>query len=218
VPVERFLKHLTRRRWAVSLMVVGALAALSWADHRGFFLYDGGDWSAYQGRSFRVVRVLDGDTIEIDRPDGDHAATRVRLWGVDAPEVAHHPGAGAGAGATVSEPMGNESAAFVRRECEGKMVGLELVENHPRDAYHRLLAYVVLADGSVLNERLLAAGLARDEKRFPHQQLERYELLQQQARFDKIGLWAGGRPAATPASRPAEVGLEPADPAVAPDP
>jgi len=62
------------------------LAALAWADHRSWFYYQGGDWRRYHGRSFTVVDVLDGDTIEIDVADGQFATTRIRLWGVDAPE------------------------------------------------------------------------------------------------------------------------------------
>ena len=50
------------------------------------------DLGRYDRKSFTVVRVIDGDTLDIDIADstGNWKTTRVRLWGVDTPET-HHP-------------------------------------------------------------------------------------------------------------------------------
>lgn len=46
-----------------------------------------GDFQKYHQKQFRVHRVIDGDTIDLDIPDGLKQQTRVRLWGIDTPET-----------------------------------------------------------------------------------------------------------------------------------
>jgi len=58
------------------------------------------------------------------------------------------------------------------------------------DADTHAHAHVILDDGTTLNERLLAAGLARADDRFSHQWDERYLLIEDQARKEKVGMWA----------------------------
>ena len=41
----------------------------------------------YHSKSFLVIKVVDGDTIDIDVPDEPYDHTRIRLWGVDTPET-----------------------------------------------------------------------------------------------------------------------------------
>ena len=45
------------------------------------------DSKKYHGNSFNVIKVVDGDTIDIDVADGGKSFTRIRLWGVDTPET-----------------------------------------------------------------------------------------------------------------------------------
>jgi endonuclease YncB( thermonuclease family) len=45
------------------------------------------DIQKYNGRQFAIVKVVDGDTIDIDIPDANYNHTRIRLWGVDTPET-----------------------------------------------------------------------------------------------------------------------------------
>jgi endonuclease YncB( thermonuclease family) len=52
-----------------------------------------------------------------------------------------------------------------------------------------LLAHVELADGTVLNETLLTAGLARFDPRFMHGRYETYRHLAAQARRAGVGIW-----------------------------
>ncbi len=164
-------------------MGLALLAVLIYADRRGWLLREASDWRRYENGNFRVVYVVDGDTLDIDEPDGERPTTRIRLWGVDAPESAR-PREGRPA-----EPLADEAEAFVRRIAHGQQVRLTLQSHEVRDRYGRLLAYVQLPDGTVLNERLVGEGLARCDGRFPHQHLARYELIERQARLDKRGLW-----------------------------
>jgi micrococcal nuclease len=185
IPVDQYLsRRRLQRRW-IAVVIVVSLAAICYADHHGWLLYDGGDWRRYHDNTFTVVAVIDGDTIGIAASDGDAVATHVRLWGVDTPEKAD-PEADQPA-----ELFADEAAAYTKDVCDGQRVKLHLQVHQTRDRYGRLFAYVSLPDGSILNERLLAHGLARADDRFGHDQLDRYALFENQAQRDKVGLWSG---------------------------
>ena len=79
----------------------------------------------------RVVRAVDGDTLEV-RLDGGAVET-VRLIGVDTPETVKPD--------TPVQCFGPRASAFEHRTVEGRRVRL-LVGVEPRDFYGRLLAYV----------------------------------------------------------------------------
>ncbi|MEW6047303.1 MAG: thermonuclease family protein, partial [Bacillota bacterium] len=97
-----------------------------------------------------VVRVVDGDTLVV-RLDGREET--VRLIGADTPETVH-PTVGL-------EPGGPEASAYTKALLPpGTRVSLEL-DVEQRDRYGRLLAYVYLADGRMINAELLRAGWAQ---------------------------------------------------------
>jgi len=99
--------------------------------------------------AYRVVDVIDGDTIVVRRAGG-HDET-IRLLGIDTPET-HHPTKPVGC-------YGPEAAAYTSRRLFGKVVTLEDdVERH--DIYDRRLAYVYL-NGERFNDELLRRGYAR---------------------------------------------------------
>lgn len=131
-----------------------------------------------------VVRVIDGDTIEVAI---DGRQETVRLIGVDTPETVH-PTIGV-------EPFGPEASAFTKRLLPpGTRVWLEL-DVQERDRYGRLLAYVYLPDGRMLNAELLRAGLAQLLTVPPNvRYVELFTRLQREARETGRGLW-GEHPA-----------------------
>src|ERR1700759_2777696 len=79
----------------------------------------------------RVVRAVDGDTLEV-AIDGGPTET-VRVIGVDTPETVKPD--------TPVQCFGPRASAFEHRHVEGRRVRL-LVGVEPRDVYGRLLAYV----------------------------------------------------------------------------
>ena len=96
----------------------------------------------------RVLRVVDGDTIEVSI-GGD--TEDVRYIGVDTPETVK-PG----------EPVqcyGPEASEANHELVDGRTVRLDF-DRELRDVYGRLLAYVYVGDRFV-NEELLAGGYAR---------------------------------------------------------
>ncbi|MBN2021046.1 MAG: thermonuclease family protein [Sedimentisphaerales bacterium] len=140
------------------------------------------DIQKYDGRQFTVVKVIDGDTLDIDIPDANYNHTRVRLWGVDTPET-KNPRTG---------PMffGKEAAEFSTTKALNKKVVVYLEKDgNTRDKYNRLLAYVQLPDGTYLNERLLTEGCAYADVRFKHSFYNKYRQLETLARSQKKGLW-----------------------------
>ena len=175
------------RRGVLLVGLVLALALLALADRRGWLLVPPADLQAYDGLQVLVERVVDGDTLIAAVPDAREgtATTRVRLWGIDAPELARpfdtppRP----------AEPLAEEAAEVLRRLVEGREVRLVLEPGRPRGHYGRVLAHVVLPDGELAAEALVAAGLARADDRWPHRYLDRLLQLQTRARRDRLGRW-----------------------------
>jgi micrococcal nuclease len=173
-----------RRRPLTGLAVIAILVVLILLDRRGWLLVArADDLASLDGAITMVTRVIDGDTIEVGLPDArnDRSTTRVRLWGIDCPEAAR-PGRAA-------EPLAADATALVRRLVEGRLVRLELEPRQVRDSFGRVLAHVGLEDSTSLNARLLEAGLARADGRWPHTRLVQYGQLERRARREKIGLW-----------------------------
>ncbi|MEJ2701192.1 MAG: thermonuclease family protein [Sedimentisphaerales bacterium] len=140
------------------------------------------DVEKYHGKTFAVVHVIDGDTLDIDVSDGKYKHTRIRLLGIDAPE----------ANVERSAPMffAPQATEYVRRLSVGKPVTVYLDAPNPtRGHYGRLLAYVQLPDGRFLNEVLLAEGYAYADRRFQHSFYNKYRQLESRARSGKKGLW-----------------------------
>lgn len=127
----------------------------------------------------QVVRVIDGDTIEVCCVFGDRE--KDRYIGVDTPET-HHPMRGV-------EPYGMEASEANRNLVDGKTVSLEF-DVEQRDRYWRLLAYVFLKDGTFVNAWLVEHGFAQVMTVPPnvkHQEL--FLKLQREAREARRGLW-----------------------------
>jgi micrococcal nuclease len=142
------------------------------------------DQLRYHQKEFLVTRVVDGDTLHIDAPDGDHRTTTVRLIGVDTPET-KKPN-------TPVAYYGPEASAFAKEVADGKRVTIWLdTISATRDRYGRLLAYVKLPDGRVLNELLISEGYGYAYTVFKHGYSQKYVQLEAGAKRAKKGLWAG---------------------------
>jgi len=148
------------------------------------------DFPRYNGRTFTCVKVVDGDTIDIDVPDPKsqkhHGFTRIRMWGIDTPEIAHH-----------SRPamyFGYKATEFARKLLAGRKVRLKLVKGKTRGYYGRLLAYVFLPDGKMYNRLAIIEGYAYADHRFKHPYRKEFLQLEAQAREKRAGLWAGVTP------------------------
>jgi len=184
---------MSRRRKAgiITLCLILAVVFI-WLDHRSFRrrgrrrpkseeqarTYD---LERYHKRTFRVMKVVDGDTIDIDIGDANNSYTRIRLLGIDAPETKSQY--------TDVKYFGPQAAEFTAKLALGKQVTVYLDEHSTRGKYGRLLAYVQLSDDRFLNEVLVTEGFAYTDLRFRHSLYRRYEQLLASARRQKKGLW-----------------------------
>ncbi|MCL4809462.1 MAG: thermonuclease family protein, partial [Thermoanaerobaculia bacterium] len=112
----------------------------------------------------RVVGVSDGDSITV--LDGT-TRVKVRLNGIDCPER--------------RQPFGARAKQLTSELAFGKTV---TVRPFGKDRYGRVLGEVVLPDGRVLNEELVAAGMAWHYKRYSKD--ERLARLERQARRARV--------------------------------
>jgi len=150
------------------------------------------------GEQATVSRVVDGDTLVVQigaRED------KVRLIGVNTPESVHPR--------RPVEAYSKEASAFTRRLAQGKKVRL-LGEAGTlnRDKYSRLLRYVFLPDGVLLNAEIIRQGYGHADLRYPFAKMEEFRALEREARGRGLGLWAASAPApavttGTTAARPA---------------
>jgi micrococcal nuclease len=127
----------------------------------------------------QVVRVIDGDTIQVCCVFGDRVT--VRYVGVDTPEI-HHPMKGV-------ERAGKEASEANRKLVDGKTVRLEF-DVQQVDRYNRLLAYVFLEEGTFVNAWRVENGYAvvmTIPPNVKHQEL--FLKLQREAREAGRGLW-----------------------------
>ncbi|WP_082478562.1 thermonuclease family protein [Rhizobium sp. Leaf453] len=86
--------------------------------------------------------VIDGDTIAIDK-------VRIRLAGIDAPELDH--------------PWGKQAKWAMVQLCKGQMITARL---RPELSYDRIVAECSLPDGRDLAAELVRCGLALDWPKF----------------------------------------------------
>lgn len=136
-----------------------------------------------QGDRFLVIRVVDGDTIDVR--DAEGIIERVRFVGIDTPE-------------TVDErkPVqcyGPEASAHTKELLDGKNVELSRKPEEDRDEYDRLLRYVFFEEEDI-GARMIDEGYARSVcMPFPHPKCEEYAALEKGARAEKRGRWGACR-------------------------
>lgn len=119
----------------------------------------------------RVVRVIDGDTVEIA------GGERVRYVGMDTPEVGQR-----------REYFGDEATQANRKLVEGHDVRLEL-DVSERDRFGRLLRYVYV-DGMLVNAELVREGYAQAVTYPPDTRFQAcLQAFEDEARAQKRGMW-----------------------------
>lgn len=141
-----------------------------------------------------VVRVVDGDTYEVEFPDGH--TEDVRLLGVDTPEVhvENTPDEFEGIPTTQNgedwlRDWGHKASEFARTQVAGETVTIKTDDRADRrGSYGRLLVYVYTDDSKSVNERLIEQGYAR---MYDSEFSQRSEFAsdEQTAQENHVGLW-----------------------------
>lgn len=175
--------HIGRRRISWLTLVLTLFILIG--QHYGWF-----DWAAQQAEInqpglYRVTKFDDGDTIQVDM---NGKTETIRFIGVDTPET-HDP----------RKPVqcyGPEAATYTKLTIGTQSVRLAsdpLSSN--RDRYDRLLRYVYLADGTLLNEQLIQTGHGFAYTYFPFSKSALFTKDEVVAQKAKIGVWKFCKPA-----------------------
>lgn len=120
------------------------------------------------------AEIVDGDTIVVNH-------TRIRLFGMDAPEFDQ----------SCTDNDGKAySCGHLAAVALNELIGDSPVSCTPMDTdrYHRTVAVCKSADGNDLSDDMVRLGFAIDYHRYSH---GRYEAAEKEAREGRRGLWAG---------------------------
>ena len=139
-----------------------------------------------------VTRVVDGDTIKV-RYWGKEES--IRLIGIDTPESrankkAKRDAKRSGQDIKTITAMGKRATEYVKSLVKpGDLITIEF-DVQQRDRYGRLLGYVYLSNGKMLNEEIVKAGYANVMTIPPTVKYkDRFLKAYQEAREGKRGLW-----------------------------
>ena len=137
-----------------------------------------------------VIRVIDGDTVEVRFDDGK--TDKVRLLGVDTPETnaKNKPGEyGSVTNMDCLKAWGDKATTYAIDQLDKKEVVLVLDEDAGlRGYYGRLLAYVEV-DGKDFNKSLVQLGYARVYEEGESKRESEYLRDQNNAQANSDGLW-----------------------------
>ena len=126
----------------------------------------------------KIIKISDGDTITF--AESATQTIKVRLYGIDSPEL--------------NQAYGKEAAAFATHIALWQAAKLAV---QTTDQYNRSVAIVTLEDGTNLNELLVATGNAWVYRQFCNTpECIKWIALEDQAKHNRLGLWAQKQPLA----------------------
>ena len=139
-----------------------------------------------------VTRIVDGDTLKVFYLEGEES---IRLIGIDTPESrvnkkTKKDAKRSGQDIETIIAMGKRATEYVESLVKpGGLITIEF-DVQERDRYKRLLGYVYLPNGNMLNEEIVKAGYASVMTIPPNVKYkDRFLIAYQEARKAKRGLW-----------------------------
>lgn len=179
-PPKTTINYEHRQRWfgVFVLILIAAIAALAFyaARHQTWWNFH---FNTPQPGYYKVTKFDDGDTIAVNM---NGKSETIRFIGVDTPET-HDPRKNV-------QCYGQAAASFTKNLIGNQPVRLEadpLGTN--RDRYSRLLRYVYLPDGTLVNAELIKQGYGFAYLGFPFTKSAEFAAYQQAAQTNKAGLW-----------------------------
>jgi endonuclease YncB( thermonuclease family) len=128
---------------------------------------------------FRVLKVFDGDTIQVTGLD---LTFTIRLVGIDAPERGFKGQAG--------QPFSQKAKQYLVKLLDSKLIGLK---SYGTGGYNRQLAEVFVGDKNI-NVEMIRSGLAEIYTGKPPKKLDvtPYQTAEKKARRAGKGIWRQG--------------------------
>ena len=148
--------------------------------------------SPHAQQTTTVTRIVDGDTLKVFFLEGEES---IRLIGIDTPESrvnkkTKKDAKRSGQDIETIIAMGKRATEYVESLVKpGGLITIEF-DVQERDRYKRLLGYVYLSNGKMLNEEIVKAGYASVMTIPPNVKYkDRFLIAYQEARERKVGLW-----------------------------
>lgn len=124
--------------------------------------------------SARVVGVHDGDTLTL--LTSENQRLKVRVWGIDAPEL--------------GQPWGDSAK---RRASELLVNQTVIVSTREKDRYGRVVSKVTLSGPRDFGSEMIRAGLAWHYRAYARK-ADDYARMEREARSQRLGLWKDSAP------------------------
>jgi micrococcal nuclease len=173
------------RRHKLKLLIAMLVALAVVATQSGWL--DDASKNAQQSNPglYTINHYVDGDTIAVNM---NGSVETVRFIGVDTPET-HKPN-------TPVQCYGPQAADHTKLVISkfGKVRLQADPQDTNRDRYGRLLRYVYLPDGTLLDEQIIKQGYGFAYLSFPFSKKTQFAADQQAAQAAKLGLWAVCQP------------------------
>ena len=129
---------------------------------------------------YSINHFIDGDTIAVDM---NGSVETIRMIGVDTPET-HKPN-------TPVQCYGEAAAAYTKSLIGSNSVRLQADPlDTNRDRYGRLLRYVYLPNGTMVEESLIKNGYGFAYTQFPFEKTDQFVAEQTAAKNAGLGLWS----------------------------
>lgn len=127
-----------------------------------------------------VLRIIDGDTLVVKINNEEET---VRLIGIDTPETKDSR--------KEVECFGNEATGRAEELLKNRKVKLESDNTQDnRDIYNRLLRYIYLEDGTLVNKKLIEEGFGLEYTyKIPYKFQIKFREAEKKAQENKIGIW-----------------------------
>jgi endonuclease YncB( thermonuclease family) len=170
-----------KHRRIAALIAAAVILLFAWAGERyGWFETPKEQFQQNQPGLYEVVRFSDGDTITVNMNGKNET---IRMIGVDTPET-HDPN-------TPVQCYGAAASAYTKNLIGDQKVRLEAdPTNQNRDRYDRLLRYVYLPDGRLVEAEIIKNGSGFSYTQFPFTKAEEFEKLEDEAEQANRGLWS----------------------------
>lgn len=136
---------------------------------------------AEQPSVFKVLKVVDGDTLVVDVRGKKET---VRLLGMDAPETVDPR--------KPVQCFGKAASDKMKSLVQGKdVILIDDSTQGNRDSYKRLLRFVYLPDSkrTFINGEMIKEGYAFSYRQYPTKMLSKFNALEKTAREKSLGLW-----------------------------
>lgn len=171
-----------KRQLKLVLSIIAALMilGLDYANRQGWLVDVRQQPLALLPGTYRVTAFHDGDTISVDMQGHEE---RIRFIGVDTPETQDPRKA--------VQCFGKAASSFTQELIGNNPVRLEADPiNSNRDRYDRLLRYVYLPDGRLVQAELVKQGYGFAYTAFPFTKSAEFSAYQREAREQNRGLWS----------------------------